>query len=156
MEHKVIFLDIDGVLNSALSLYAGEYTKTWNINKTILKAYKKFTEKHDIKTVVSSTWREKANGSLFEMEKIILNDSGIHLKIDGMTDVLNKSRGIEIDKYIKENNVKNYAIIDDGKGFLEYQLTKLVQTDISLGMTLYDIKKLAEVLEIDDRELKFI
>lgn len=156
MESKVIFLDIDGVLNSALSLYAGECEKTWNINKTILKAYKKFVEKHSIKTVVSSTWREKANGNLFEMEKIILNDSNIHLKIDGMTDVLNKSKGIEIDKYIKDNDIKNYAIIDDGKGFLEYQLTKLVQTDISLGMTLYDIKKLAEVLGVEDIELNFI
>lgn len=140
-DDKVVFLDIDGVLNSALALYAGDYTGTkWQINTMILKAYKKFADKHNIKTVISSTWRERALGDIEKMEQIFLDESGISLKVYGLTPVLNAIRGYEIDAIVKSKNIKNYAIIDDTDKFLSHQMDKLVKTDILTGMTLYDLK----------------
>lgn len=157
-EDKVVFLDIDGVLNSGLSLYSGQYShlKKWGIDKNIISAYKKFSEKHNIKTVIISTWRERAFGKNNEMEKIILDESEVALKIDGLTTVLNKKRGFEVELFIKENNIKNYVIVDDQDNFLPSQQERFVKTDIVLGMTLYDIKKMASILNIIDLELKFL
>jgi hypothetical protein len=155
---KVIFLDIDGVLNSALSLYSGQYShlNKWGIDRNIISAYKKFTEKHNIKTVIISTWRERANGKNSEMEKIILDESGVGIKVDGLTPSLGKKRGFEVEDFVKKYNVKNYVIVDDQDNFFPHQIERFVKTDIALGLTLYDIKKILSILNITDLELKFL
>lgn len=155
LETKIVFLDIDGVLNSSLSLYAGCNNNKWSIDKNIVSAYKKFSEKHNLKTVIISSWREKVKNTQ-EMEKIIFDDCGIHLNIHDLTPVLNKKRGFEVESYIRNNNIKNYVIIDDQANFLDNQLDRFIKTDIALGMTIYNFKEIAEKLNIIDLELKFL
>lgn len=156
LENKIVFLDIDGVLNSSLSLYSGcSNNNKWSIDKNIISAYKKFSEKHNLKTVIISNWREKVQNNQ-EMEKIIFDDCGVNLNIHGLTPVLNKKRGFEVEYYINNNDIKNYVIIDDQANFLDNQLDRFIKTDIALGMTIYDLKKIAEKLNIIDLELKFL
>ena len=125
---NIIFLDIDGVLNSlnyfierhpkVLELYAHEdYDNNallkmkrlmLDIDIKKLNILKEIVEETNSYVVVISSW--KSLGTFpYVMNKLI--DMGI--PIIGKTDDYNSNRGEGIKRYIKENNIENYVILDD-------------------------------------------
>ena len=114
--NNIIFLDIDGVLNSqkflieqnnknVLDLVERQISDIDPKNLEILKEIIFLTNS---KVVITSSWRKL---NIYPLVKEKLIDIGI--PIIGETPIIESKRGEEIRKYIKENNVENYIIIDD-------------------------------------------
>ena len=147
---KIIFLDIDGVLNSEkfyrkrgepnyrfdleppYPLCEFDYTSICLLNKIL-----KETESY---IVVSSTWR--IGRSLEELQDLF-NEVGIDGKVIGKTKILQERknfekivRGTEIKMWMDENNFTgNYIIIDDDNDMLPEQQPFFIKTSFWTGIT---------------------
>lgn len=136
MLNKVVFLDVDGGLT--YSKY--QNTKTANIDIEKVKLLKEICDATKAKVVISSSWRGDGHKipDIYYKLLIILMNNGIevigetphipdefdedtndiialttlenlpHLKINYGT-----GRAAEIQKYIKDNNVDKFVILDD-------------------------------------------
>ena len=110
---KVIFLDVDGVLNS--NDYV-EYALKNNvrgilgeINPQTIKMLKYALDITGAQIVVSSSWR---NVRKFECLKDLFLKYGINL--EEKTPLIGHERGLEIKQYLKEHaNIEQYLILDD-------------------------------------------
>lgn len=115
---KVIFLDFDGVLNSAASFQWEKRKKTVRICDTLspinCSNLQFILERSpEVKLVISSTWRK-----LHSMDKLtsVLNAYGVEsARVIGKTPItLSSDRGHEIRMWLEEHaNVKEYVILDD-------------------------------------------
>lgn len=143
---KVLFLDIDGVLNSEhwfvnRTERGGLYTQVDPIAVAILSRVIKET---GCSIVVSSTWRRV----YWDVIVPVLNHAG--LKYSGSwnrTPILNKERGYEIEQWLSEHpEIISYAIVDDDNDMLPDQLSRYVQTDWKIGLDDTAANKLIEIL----------
>jgi hypothetical protein len=147
---KVIFLDFDGVLNSAGSfLYESNRRKKRKeqnlkgpVNETLCNVctanFQHVLDKYpEVKVVISSTWRE-----LFTLDwlKSKLESYGIDgSRVIGITPKEEYgNRGIEINRWLSNNPlVAHYVIIDDNDwGIIDiHTRDRFVQTTWDGGMT---------------------
>lgn len=128
---KVIFLDIDGVLNTSSSLEDNVHLLP---EKCLRIAH--IAKTCDAKIVISSSWRRN-NDLLFF--KSVFNCLGIpkHLIID-KTPCSNKNRirGYDIAEWLSNNeHVISYIIIDDSSDFFEYQKRYHIKTRKTAGIS---------------------
>jgi len=133
--NKVIFLDIDGVLNCLTT--KERHGPFLGIDQKLVKIFNKIIRKTRAKVVLSSTWRLHS-GWLKTME-----ENGLKCEFLGRTISLSGThsavgRGLEINKWLNENKVDKYCIIDDDDNMLPEQ--KLFRTVFKTGLT----KKIAE------------
>src|SRR5210317_1410587 len=154
---KIIFLDIDGVLNndrwaSVLNhLYGGNgyggFVKR-NLKRRNIKwdyynvdNLKTLMDKTGAKIVISSTWRYshsindfKVMFQLYGLEPRIV-DITPDLSKTGITDLyIRKIRGDEINAWLDDHpDITNYVILDDDSDFHPGQ--PLVRTDPEYGLT---------------------
>lgn len=132
--NKVIFLDIDGVLN-VIPQGRDKYGATFH--EHFVNNLKLVINETNVDIVISSTWRMSGLEVMINM----WNDRGLPGKVVGITKTADKlvelgitpyydlvSRGDEIELYIKENNITNYCIIDDDNDFLGHQMEFFVKT----------------------------
>lgn len=166
---KIIFLDIDGVLNP--TCYINALRSMDKISQNEIKsndeygelffnqncdALKKIINETNAKIVISSTWRK--NG--IEKMQAIWKHRNISGEIIGVTPIFSEhikiekekntniiSRGLEIDYWIKQNNFKGkYVIIDDTKDMLKEQEHLFVVTNGEVGLTLKDAEQAIKIL----------
>ena len=127
---KVIFLDIDGVLNSAETMKMGIHLD----NKRVV-LFNGILKETDAKVVISSSWRI---GKTVKEIKTYLRLAGLRMSrnIIGFTPTLHTGvRGDDIDSWLRDNKeVTQYVIVDDGSDFLEHQKDYLVQTEWEVGL----------------------
>lgn len=153
MKHKIIFLDIDGVLN-VMSREFDEYGQLFNPIFVNNLAY--IIEKTNAKLVISSTWRYSGHNRMINMWKYRnLPGEIIDITPDLYKDV---DRGDEIKAWLEKNidKVDNYCIIDDDDDMLTEQLNNFVKTsgnidhpdcdDIGYGLTKICSEKVIEIL----------
>ncbi len=151
---QLIFLDIDGVLNSVQSLhyYAHLASKgllaaesdgsTWEVSGCIHFcpiAASNFRvllrELPDAKIVVSSSWRKSR---MDNVEKLFKEHDLPFDRIIGTTPALWTRRGIEIQKWLDDNAAlapTDFVIIDDDGDMEHLKEKHLVQTNGLLGFT---------------------
>lgn len=159
MAIKVIFLDIDGVLNT---YFTKEYTKMGAIfiEEKKVEILKKIIEQSDAKIVLSSTWRmgwehiEHGKSDTWYAKDFIelkdkLQELGVILY--DKTQVLDSTmrrRGKEIELYLKSrNDIDGYAILDDlGGRWLRPCSSHLVQTSEYRGLEEKHIKTVLKML----------
>ena len=124
---KILFLDIDGVLNTFKT--GGLYTLT----RTKLKLLQDIVEQTGCEIVLSSTWR-KDPYSFKKLNRVLAYRK---IKIKSITPVMwSVPRGFEIASWLNDNpGVTKYAIVDDDKDMLESQLINFFQTDGDYGLT---------------------
>lgn len=161
---KIIFLDIDGVLNSFQSMYFWHNKrdqKSWENDmyeswKGTLKEYlaqefdpiaisnleRIIREVPEVKIVISSTWRL---GETVDSLKKIFSVSP--LIADAIIDVTGKDesriRGREIKTWLDEHNdITDLVILDDDSD-MELLISYLVKTDAKVGL---DWNKAQEVI----------
>lgn len=117
---KVIFLDIDGVLNCSAyrrqKLRQGDYSVTIESQK--LQRLKSLVMKTGATIVLSSSWRKywMREGSIDGAGKIIEATFALEgLSIADKTPVLeNGSRSLEIEQWLKDKGyIEQYVILDD-------------------------------------------
>ncbi len=117
---KVIFLDIDGVLNSAIYDAERDRSKLSYIDKTRLPLLKQIVDATNAKIVLSSTWREHWNRSceLCDDNGKYLNDCfaefGLSIYDKTPDPKLHSDRDEEIREWLlTQRDVENYVILDD-------------------------------------------
>lgn len=163
---NVIFLDIDGVLNS-INYFIKRHPKVLELfenNKYLddislklkrmmldidldkLKLLKEIIDKTGSYIVITSSWKKL---EIFPFVREQLISWGI--PVIGITVDNNSNRGEGIKKYLKENSVKSYVILDDDifDDYDEELLQHLVKTSFySDGLTDEHKKKVIEKLII--------
>lgn len=157
---KVIFLDVDGVLNrfctkETIEGYLG-------IEDQFVQRLKELIEATEAKVVLTSTWRrgwycydhslykkesERQDIRMFETLKNKLFKFGIEL-LDYTEDF--GLRGEEIDKWLSEwkgEEIESFVILDDMDGAeLRPHAQYLVQTSLTEGFTEKHLKKAIHIL----------
>lgn len=168
---KILFLDMDGVMNSHQSaIWYHEmfnHNEDWwadyrdNYNDQIFLIYEKqlcplacsnlrnLLKKHpDVRIVISSTWRKfkaKENNdwfnALFQMFKIYPENEN---RVIGCTPVLNKDRGYEIESWLNQTDyeVEDFIILDDDSDMGPYLNTKhFIHVDGRVGFDYIKMQK---------------
>ena len=133
MINNIIFLDIDGVLNSDKYFDSIDNKECMNlvdrlmldIDMSKVKLLLEVINKTNAKVVITSSWRRM---KLYPYIKERLISMG--LPVVGETLFIEGRRGEEIKSYLLENRVSNYCIIDD-EVFKDYKELEdyLVVTD---------------------------
>lgn len=147
--NKILFLDIDGVLNSTRSVTAfGNYPHPHDIEVSqsrfdwvAVGLIRKLCQETGANIVLSSTWRKGGNRQ--KLAKIL------DLPIVGETpEKIGGHRGYEIAEWLKSHSPKKFAIVDDDTDMLESQLPFFVNTSHEEGLLYSDFKKLRDLLSI--------
>lgn len=145
---KVIFLDVDGVLNSHRTIRrtTGGYIFVGNKQ---MKRLKHIINKTGAKVVLSSDWRydrddPKYNGDFLDLKKELLKYG---IRFYGFTPELPSAhRGMEIDCWLKEHDeVSNFVILDD-RADIEPNKDHWVQTTMSRGLGVEEAKSAIRIL----------
>ena len=138
MKMKVIFLDIDGVLNT---------NSDREISNDKLKLLSELVSKTGADVVLSSSWRNwwnnpKTNipGSFITRWKKQFLDNNISITL---TTELECPKNLSIEKFIIQHDVKRYVVLDDEP----IDAANLVQTDAEQGLTQSDCLKAYQLLK---------
>lgn len=132
---KVIFLDIDGVLNHEQHYkWLMETNEPTPMQRTYpyaefspvsCKLLKEVIDETNAKIVVSSSWRLDGENRLNSLFKHF----GLP-RIYSTTPCLNTARGIEIDAWLSAHpEVDKYVILDDDEDMNEHQLPYFIKTN---------------------------
>ena len=116
---NIIFLDIDGVLNSL------PYSKQTNeeLNPYTLTLLSKIYHKYDCQIVLASTWRELKDipECADVWNYLIDNLQKYDMKIFDITPMINNNRPKEIAEWLKNHSWTNYVILDDDFPIEDYK-----------------------------------
>ena len=135
---KVIFLDIDGVLNNHTHAHKRGPDKkplgykVFDPESVMLLNW--ITDSTDAEIVISSMWREKR--TLDELREVFFKQ-GITGEVIDVTPVLGTERGKEVDAWLDANlemGPIRFVIIDDTPEFDMFQMESYVQTDANIGL----------------------
>lgn len=135
---KLIFLDIDGVLN-VRSMERDEFGSLYH--QHLVDNLKYVIDMTGAKIVISSTWRFEGLKKMQEMWTF----RGLPSEVIGITPFRSEEikknpensklpfnerneRGWEINDWLNDNEVDTWAIVDDDDDFLDYQLINFVKT----------------------------
>jgi hypothetical protein len=151
---KVLFLDIDGVLNSERTVEAtGGYPHSFDpvaqerFDPIAIKLIQRLLRLTKSVVVLSSSWR-----NMFTIEEVA---EGLGVPILDRTPNFGKVRGDEVQKwlslYTEKYNVTKYAIVDDNSDFHSFQAPYFVKTDPYNGLLFADYDRLFRLLS-DDKE----
>ena len=129
---RVVFLDIDGVLNSSDYLYSMRRKPggMHKIDPLAVERLNRITDATGSVIVVSSTWRIMGLRSI----RALLREHGVTAKIVGVTPEDSRIRGLQIAQWINTHNVDAYVILDDDAD-MGRLMGRLVQTDFDFGLT---------------------
>lgn len=149
---KVIFLDVDGVLNSEddLMIYREKNVITGcimyaEVEDRPLKLLKEIVYKTSANIVVSSSWRIGCERSgresifgkgLYEKLEKRLRDYG--MEIYDITPSLGTGtqRGDEIREWLSKHQIENFIILDDDSDMREYvEMENFIHTTYKHGLT---------------------
>ncbi len=150
---KVIFLDVDGVLNS----FAGLVKRG---GQSIMGIYQEHEEvldwvlRHtDAKLVISSTWRLGYNLDQFQSSELFSYGLIANSVIDITPRLSGSFRGLEIDQWLKKNQetlgVDDFVILDDDSD-MHPHMDHLIQTVGDYGLTYREGLMIVERLQESD------
>ena len=168
---NVIFLDIDGVLNSELYYKSNryikpdkEYAKTKNafviykseFDPLAIEFLNKLIEETDSNVVITSTWRNKGLENLQKLFESV----GFKYKLFDMTPYGCKDclRGNEIIQWIKNNkkllaqdyyDFNSYVILDDDSDMLYWQRNNFILIDGYVGLTKNAVYRAKRILGLN-------
>ena len=141
---KVIFLDVDGVLNSAQDGYSIRLR-----TDSHLKLLQRIVKKTGAKIVLSSSWRigfTPASRNLLARFK----EYGLEL-MDCTPELPASCRGDEIRQWLTDNvynyDIENFVILDDEANMAEFTDKNLVQTDTNIGLQKQDAVECIKMLK---------
>ncbi len=157
---KIIFLDIDGVLNP--SYFENSLFKMWKNSEGKIKSKDEYGQlffdqnvmalrlligQTGAKIVLSSTWRM---AGIEAIQKMWIHRA-LPGEVIGVTPILrtpnDNIRGHEIDQYMEERDFwGRYVIIDDNDDMLKIQKHYFVKTDSNFGLTMEDARAAIQIL----------
>jgi len=156
MTHKLIFLDIDGVMNSEVSWL--RYQNYGTFSENAVNSLNSILSRTGAKIVISSSWREIHPYK--EMEAILC-DQGVHAhgRVIGQTPSWNKTskgnilcgfkcRGDEIHNWLEnyDGKVEGIVLLDDTMDMV-HMYPWLVLTNAYVGLTKADADLAVSILD---------
>lgn len=170
---KLIFLDIDGVVNS-VRFAIDNYEKTGhglflyeNVDSSAVETLVGFLKKHnDVGLVISSSWRRSTYKDTVDFFNKHEQITPLADYIVGVTPRLyNGVRGDDIEwfvdnlstpivaNFVKDENLTNdgYCIVDDEDDMLDYQRKVFVHVDGEFGLQEHDIIRMENILYGKDK-----
>jgi hypothetical protein len=159
---RIIFLDIDGVLNSNRH-YTDFYLKhdrparssvtnpEEQIDERNMKLLNELAIRSEANIVISSTWRmgRKQADLRNDLYKCGLDKS---IKIIGVTPDYNldRPRGEEIQEWMDNTNknIEAFVILDDSSD-MAHLMNYLVRTNLTVGLTKQDVEKALKILDVE-------
>lgn len=168
---KVVFLDIDGVLNTKwwytqMDRNTPKDKYGYAFDPNAVANLKKIIDETGADIVISSSWKSFGISELEDMWQ----DRGLPGKLIGITPntvsdemLLNADldnmelfsiRGTEIKEWLTKHgkHVSHYAIIDDMDNMLTEQRLHFVKTDPEIGITVEDAEKAIMILNQQQTE----
>lgn len=151
---KILFLDIDGVLNSRewylrnknnIELESGlMYRHQEELDPNACDLVNELCTEFSLSIVISSTWRRLH--TLGDIQKMLAS-RGLHAPVIGATPQLRSGfRGQEVDEWLYDNPGSiRHVILDDDGDFYPHQ--PLVITDNEYGVRYHDIDKARSLLK---------
>lgn len=148
---KILFLDVDGVINSedyAVYRYAAKkYDSDEFIDERAVAFLNYIIDKTQAKIVLSSSWRGNFDETYERLKKV-----GFKYNFFDKTPYLeSRHRGSEIQKWIDEYEkthkpLESYVILDDDDDMLDEQSEHFVHCNCVHGLTWHDCYKAIEIL----------
>ncbi len=147
MTTKVLFLDIDGVINSertraAFNGYPQNFSQSDMVrfDQVAISLIRRVCKTTRCKIILSSSWRV-----YYRTEEV---EEALDLPVIGVTpDLDGQARGFEINKWLSDHpEVTKYAIVDDTPDMLDSQKAFFVQTDPNDGLSFNDYLQLITIL----------
>ena len=121
---KVIFLDIDGVLNTLKTLQ--RHNGFIGMSPILVRRFNKLAKDTGARVVLSSTWRHDKNW------RRVMKKNGLDMRFLGRTKELRGLiRGHEIQEWLGRHDVEKYVILDDDTDMLPDQIP--FKTDFYVG-----------------------
>lgn len=131
---KVIFTDIDGVLNP-------HWKTKWSKNS--ISIYNMLCKEFDLKPVITSTWR--INHTIEQLQSIF-SEQGIETKIYDYTPLIDQAdRGLEIKQWLSENKCDNWVVIDDKVSNIVKHVGNVVQCRNWIGLSLDEYNEIKKI-----------
>lgn len=127
---KVIFLDVDGVLNRLKD------RAMLDLIPELLEQLARIVEQTDAVIVLSSFWR--LSNTCVERLNQTLADYGLLIHSHTPVRYHNPQRGLEIQQWMDENWVPERFVILDDNGDMCHLLRHLVRTNPGYGLTVRD------------------
>jgi len=145
---KIIFLDVDGVLNSKSTIPKRKIIEIDKIHVDLLNQI--ITAHPDVRFVLSSTWRKpsvKIHRNIYEL----LKENGFIGQFIGETPIFfNRSRGMEIEAWLEDNLSKKelkeskFVILDDDCDM--YPVEKyLIRTSFDFGLNSEHVQQILTI-----------
>jgi hypothetical protein len=143
---KVLFLDIDGVLNSRRSSVAFDgFPHSFSpkdmarFDHVAVALIRRLCAETDSAVVLSSDWRY--TNSAHETA------NALGLPVIDVTPRLTSPRGFEIQKWLDDHpEVTTYAVVDDNDLMFEPHTSRFVKTDEETGLSLRNYLDLKQLL----------
>jgi len=169
---KIIFLDIDGVINSYENIHTR--TKLYRKNNTPyqdqygmlfseenIKYLDLIIKETNCKIVISSSWRRSGLNNMKKMwidrnlPGEIIDITPIKIKQDILTRFKGGfCRGSEIQQWIEDNHPETYCIVDDDDDMLSHQ--NFVEINTYKGLDIKTTRKIIKILNQKDGKSNYI
>lgn len=125
---KVLFLDIDGVINKRENYNPAIKNNLYPIDSYCALLVGRIQLQTGCKVVLSSSWRHHPEGRQNVSERVT--------ELLDITPTLDKYRGDEIQAWLDQHpEVDKYAILDDDMDFYVYQAPHYFKTRFEDGLT---------------------
>ncbi len=137
---KVIFLDVDGVLNCQKDYdVVCDGAKVDRLSLSKVSILNDLIAETEAKVVLSSTWRK------FEGARRFLSE---HVDFIDCTPILDKKRGDDIQHWLDAHpEVTDWVIVDDDGDMLPSQMSRFVQTTFETGLEATHAYRMKWILE---------
>ena len=158
---RVIFLDIDGVLNNGKESRLQPIWSNKLMNKDTIFSHMvspsnfkpvldlfNYCFNHDIKICVSSSWRELTRTNHLDGLRYYFGYYLIDKIYVGITPIIRypSGRGDEIREYMKDKTIEKYIIIDDDYD-RSFKGLSVITTNFNKGLTERHVLKIKEYFE---------
>ena len=122
---KILFLDVDGVLNSRSTT---NFHDLYPIDPYMAFLVGRIQLQTDCEVVLSSAWRMHPEGVQSVSKRVV--------ELLDVTKCFADTRGEEIKEWLdRHSEVTKYAILDDDSDMLEEQLPNFFKTSFETGLT---------------------
>lgn len=158
---KVIFLDIDGVMNHNSYFVRSDKHDRQAFCPEATENLRNILVTCKAKIVLSSTWR-KSYKNVRRLRKELFSHYGLNRYVIGLTPVIedennffHSERGVEIRAYMDEHGIaeEDMVIIDDGDDMNDL-MHRLVQTSYENGLTKEKAEAVIQLLSNESGEDK--
>jgi hypothetical protein len=163
---KVIFLDMDGVLNSHAFMTSRAKTKEWDavpgggpfkrtepshwtpmIDPAAVRRFNTLLKETAAKIVISSSWRHAHPHKTGRMQKILDLAGMVGGEVIDETPIMVGPRSFEIASWLASHSgAKKFAILDDGSDAGKGMDKWFVNTELAVGLTDADVRKAINIL----------